>query len=678
MTDSPNSIPVGTWKARLYQAFTLFGFALLFLGLGSAASAAGIRDFRLNTPTRNSTITQGSKATIPLTLARLNGFRGNPTLSISGLPRGMTASWSRRTLTNSAVLTLKTTNAVSLGSFRVTIKGKSGSIVQNLPITVTTVPVQWPIPAPVPAPIPVPRPAPIPVPVPTPAPTPAPIPVPAPTPTPAPAPAPTPTPAPVTTGLYDMGSPTLRDLWVNPSSGNDANDGSSARPYRTLRAAWNRIPQGTLSGTGYRIMLKSGTYTDSQVPDNSWYEGRHGTFQFPVILQAADGDGTATIPNPNFYDNQYLYVIGIRVRSNGGDMMHFEKSSHILLRGVRLEGVNHGPQEGLKANQTQYLYVENSDISGAWDNAIDFVGVQYGHVKNNRIHDANDWCIYTKGGSAYIRVEGNEIYSCGTGGFTAGQGTGYQWMTAPWINYEAYDIKVINNVIHDTEGAGLGVNGGYNILMANNTLYKVGSRDHVIEVVFGLRGCDGGDRAACAPNKSAGGWGPLASDEDPIPNRNVYIYNNIVYNPSGYKSQWQHFAIYGPRTASSGSNIPNPVRTDTNLQIKGNIIWNGSSSMALGVEESDQGCQPSNASCNVSQLLRDNSINSLQPQFVNAAAGDFRLTATSNVLTVPGVALPSFNWDGLPISSTPRGTLENVVSVNRDGQARTSSHAGAY
>jgi hypothetical protein len=77
---------------------------------------------------------------------------------------------------------------------------------------------------------------------------------------------------------------------------------------------------------------------------------------------------------------------------------------------------------------------------------------------------------------AYLRVEPNLIYDCGTGGFTAGQGTGFQFMTPPWIQYEVYDVKIVNNLIRDTEGAGLGVNGGYNILIAYNTLVRVGSR----------------------------------------------------------------------------------------------------------------------------------------------------------------------------------------------------------
>ena len=80
-------------------------------------------------------------------------------------------------------------------------------------------------------------------------------------------------------------------------------------------------------------------------------------------------------------------------------------------------------QEAIKLNQCQGIYIESVDVSGAWDNAIDMVAVQWGHVINSAIHFAG-WCIYTKGGSAYFVVSGNEIYDCGESGFSAGQGTG--------------------------------------------------------------------------------------------------------------------------------------------------------------------------------------------------------------------------------------------------------------
>ena len=192
-------------------------------------------------------------------------------------------------------------------------------------------------------------------------------------------------------------------------------------------------------------------------------------------------------------------------------MAHFEACTHVLLRDCTIRGEGtiatyDVPQETLKANQCRFMYVERCDISGAWDNAVDYVAVQGGHVVASRIHRAGDWAMYAKGGSANILVAGNEFFDAGTGGFTAGQGTGFEFMVAPWLTYEASGITFVNNVIHDTQGAGIGVNGGADIVMSNNTLYRVGTRSHVIEVGFGSRSCDG-DRATCTTLLARGGWG---------------------------------------------------------------------------------------------------------------------------------------------------------------------------
>src|SRR5205085_9869234 len=123
--------------------------------------------------------------------------------------------------------------------------------------------------------------------------------------------------------------------------------------------------------------------------------------------------------------------------------------------------------------------------------ASDSVAVQYGWIVRSKVHGANDWCAYAKGGSASLLVSSNEIYDCGTGGYTAGQGTGFQFMVAPWLHYETYDLKVVDNVIHDVEGAGIGANGSYNALFAYNTIYRSGTRAHLIELGYGERGGDG-------------------------------------------------------------------------------------------------------------------------------------------------------------------------------------------
>lgn len=453
---------------------------------------------------------------------------------------------------------------------------------------------------------------------------------------------------------YDMGAPTLQDIWVDPVAGNDANSGlTRTQALRGLTAAWNRIPiRRTLDTTGYRIRLSPGTYAANLVPH--YWESRWGTFQYPILIEAADGPGTVTLPPLNFFDCRYLYLIGIRSTAGGGDVVHCERCDHFLLRNVEITGTGDpatytSPQETLKINQSRYVYLENLDVSGAFDNAIDFVAVQYGHVIFSRIHRALDWCIYTKGGSAHILVEGNEIYDCGTGGFVAGQGTGFEFMTAPWLHYEAYNIRFINNIIHDTAGAAFGVNGGYNILLAHNTATRVGTRSHGLEFVYGSRSCDG-DAVTCAAHRNAGGWGPTAPGAAfRIPNRNVYVYNNLLLNPAGIESRWQHLDIAPSAAPEAGSNVPSPLRADDNLLLRGNWVRNGPPSLPLGVE-----------GALAADILSANTINQSTP----ALDAAYKLT----VAAPAPVAIPNF----------PGGDTVNAITRDRDGRARAANAVGAY
>ena len=429
------------------------------------------------------------------------------------------------------------------------------------------------------------------------------------------------------------GAPAFNQIWVDPAVGNDGNSGASrALAVRTLSEAWRRVPINVNLSAGFQINLTAGTYPESAVP--IYWESRHGTQSAPIVLKAIDGNGTARLPTMNVYDCRHLYILGLDVSSGGGDVLHLDSCSNVLLRDTTIRGLGEiasyaVPQETLKVNQSQYIYVEHCDISGAWDNAVDFVAVQYGHVVGSRIHRAGDWAMYAKGGSASLTVAGNEFYDAGTGGFTAGQGTGFEFMVSPWLQYEAYDITFIDNVIHDTQGAGFGVNGGFNILMARNTLYRVGSRSHVIEVGFGSRSCDG-NQVACRAYLAQGGWGTaVVGGDEPIPNRNVFIYDNIVYNPDGYVSQWQQFAVAMPRTPSVGSNIPSPARADTNLQIRGNWIWNGPADHPLGIEQAAL----------AADVLAGNAINTVRPVLADPARGDYSL-APGVVLPVPSAGLP--------------------------------------
>ncbi len=468
---------------------------------------------------------------------------------------------------------------------------------------------------------------------------------------------------------YPSTSAVWQDIWVDAATGHDGNSGTSSnQALRSISAAWAKIPAlAPLAHTGYRVRVLPGDYRASTP---SYWENRWGSEARPILFQVEGTNWSARLSDITVFNCSHLYFAGIHFEKAmaGGDGLHIERGNHILLRDCKISGRNLA-HEGLKVNQSQHMYVERCDISGAGDNAVDFVAVQYGHIIQSRVYDAGDWVMYVKGGSAYIRIDGNEVfYSSGNGGITAGQGTGFEWMTYPWLHYEAYDVKIVNNFIHDTFGAGMGVNGGYNILIAHNTCVRVGRRSHVIEVVHGSRSCDG-NISACESNRLAGGWGWSNDDSNTqfIPNRNIYIFNNVVYNTGTNQSQWQHFEIREGMTPPAGAHVADPSRADQNLLIRGNIIWNGPVNHPVG------GCSSPGGTCHESRILSENYVNLFEPQFVNTSSGDFRPRIEGNLFAALSYPIPDFPGGDRPaVPVTPAGVLENVLPDDRTGAVRYS------
>jgi hypothetical protein len=92
-------------------------------------------------------------------------------------------------------------------------------------------------------------------------------------------------------------------------------------------------------------------------------------------------------------------------------------------------------------------------------------------------------------------------------GYIAGQNSGFEDMQSPWIHYDAYDIKFRNNIITATQSAGMAISAGYNVLLANNTLYNVGQTRAPIAVQLGVRFCVD-DLLTCGAYLAQRGWVP--------------------------------------------------------------------------------------------------------------------------------------------------------------------------
>ena len=425
-----------------------------------------------------------------------------------------------------------------------------------------------------------------------------------------------------------------RELTLSPS-GSDSASGSRSAPLRTLGAAWRKIPLGN-SGR-WLLRLKAGSYRNGAP---IYWERRNG----PITIESVDGRDAARLPGMNVYRVNGLTLRGVRL-DDGGDVFHCELCKRVLLDHVTLRG--DGAQETIKINQSSDVTVADSDVSGAGDNNFDAVAVRRIKLLRNHFHDAVDWCAYAKGGSTEVIVRGNLFSECGTGGFTAGQGTGMQFMASPFTHYEASSVLIEGNSVRDTEGAAFGVNGSANVLIRRNIATRIGARSHVLEVGYGSRSCDGrpGDagRSRCASYIRAGGWGTTVVDDGDnfirIPNSNVLIYDNVISNPVNASSQWQVFSVAGERPGASGG-VPSGRRADDGLRIVGNAIYDGGADHSLGLGDGD--CR-SGSSCAPSRVIAENEINGRTPTVTQRSDGWLEVTGWAASLPAHTPPAPSLS-----------------------------------
>ena len=516
---------------------------------------------------------------------------------------------------------------------------------------------------------------------------------------------------------YDIGAISFADIHASPSGDDTSGTGSAARPFRSIARAWRAVEHDSAHyrTRAYRILLAPGLYRGAYLDHdiNGTVHPSLGTSTTPIVIQSQDTSNRAQIvffdtgsrANLTLYRFHYAYLLDFDIRldltsvtSDGtggtvasteshGDGFQCERCDHLLLRGMHVElyyaDAEIGQTETIKLNQSTHVYLEESEFAGAGDNVIDAVAVRHGWWVRNVIHHARDWCLYAKGGSADIVIAANEVSRCRIGGMLAGQGTTMPFMEQPFLEYEAYHIKFINNIVHDTEGAGMGANGGFNILFAYNTLVRTGVspnlRNQLLELAPGGRDCYGPTTAECQAMVAAGAWGPAASGDggEGIPNRQVYFLNNLIVNPGGTVSPVRLFRVDGPRNAPGGSwSGPGPVRSDDGVIVRGNLIWTGSDTLEL--PDGSGGCGSSHPTCSASLISSQNRVNTAEPRFVGFAGGDYRPTAGSPA-TSGTVALPTFSTTGLSGEQAAilAGTLATVVHTDFNGTLRTSDAVGA-
>lgn len=94
-------------------------------------------DFSLSASPSSLTVNQGSSGKSTITISPANGFNSSVSLSSSGLPSGVTASFSPNPATGSSTLTLAASSTATTGTVTVTVTGTFGSLTHTTNISLT-------------------------------------------------------------------------------------------------------------------------------------------------------------------------------------------------------------------------------------------------------------------------------------------------------------------------------------------------------------------------------------------------------------------------------------------------------------------------------------------------------------------------------------------------------------
>src|SRR5262249_19128793 len=101
-------------------------------------------DFSLSASPASLTVAQGASGSSTITVTPINGFAGTVALTASGLPPGVTASFSPASTTGTSTLTLTASSTATTGPATVTVTGTSGTLTHTTTIALTVIVVQQP------------------------------------------------------------------------------------------------------------------------------------------------------------------------------------------------------------------------------------------------------------------------------------------------------------------------------------------------------------------------------------------------------------------------------------------------------------------------------------------------------------------------------------------------------
>lgn len=323
-------------------------------------------------------------------------------------------------------------------------------------------------------------------------------------------------------------------IWYVSTSGSDTSgNGSLAQPFRTIAHAL------TLAQAGDAVVLRG-----APALSNNRYQETVEIERPNITLRSQDGEWAVIECPIDDEDNAdtcvrfdvdssgsrlqrleiiggYWYGIKFETRWDWGDPNDRSGASNILIEDVKVHDTGNAAIkvtpgcDDITIRRSE-LYHTGLRVRPESAEGIDNVNGDRMIVQDSYIHDTSSTGLYFKGGATDCVIERNRIERTGDAGVLIGFDTSPEFfdLTVNPEYYESIGGVVRNNIIRDTQLAGIGLYAAKDAQVWNNTLIDAAQAAHS-PLYFGVTFQD---------------WDPQAGRP---PSVNPVLMNNLILQSSG-------------------------------------------------------------------------------------------------------------------------------------------------
>jgi hypothetical protein len=226
----------------------------------------------------------------------------------------------------------------------------------------------------------------------------------------------------------------------------------AGKPFDNLRPAAQHAQPGDT------LLFYAGIFSGGQAVSNL-----KGTALKNIVLTVKEDNSVIVRGGSSAWqltDAEYLHVSGFIFEGQTGNGLNFDDGGdystpahHIIFEDCIFRDIDAtGNNDLLKLSGVDDFQIKNCTFENGspGGSGIDMVGCHRGEILSCRFQNMGSNAVQAKGGSQFIRIQGNWFENCGQRAVNLGGSTGLPFFRPANAEFEAADLQVFSNVFIGT------------------------------------------------------------------------------------------------------------------------------------------------------------------------------------------------------------------------------------